>query len=621
MITVKQLFFFALCLGFFQGAHAAAAKTLAEKRAHYCQTLGVPENASLKLIKETYRKIALGNHPDKNKEKSENERREADAKFQAAAEAHAFLVDPENRELSEAEKKAKEEAEIKKSMFVKLIIIPFLDRCDRVQDLAKQIKAEEAARVEDLKAKVDEQQEVKTIDEMELEQIQKTLENQRDQFINDFLQACQEVLRDAPSRFTWRIENLRKKVRNQGHVEPEDEAELKNLRQQIEQVKRYDNFMARLDAARNCAWCAHDNRHNLHDLWMRVFSKNITDQDEQELRNLEAAVAQDKIDHEAADAFGASYQALVQQYNLLDRDSAAYYRLQNLFWKVRNQGRVTDDDRDVFNQEEAALFFQTCQNEMTPCGNSTEHYSALDELMTDVRRKNRVDNADKANLEKIRQQKNANFRQQCFNLHRESSANSNAAHREETARFTSKFEYNPQTPLTAEDQRNFTRLHTRVQADIQRTKNWERLHLFASFAAPIVFAFLHGYVNNKLARNAGALQQVPFYRAPLREWGTGYFALCWQLGLGVNLFNTLSSKYYRAHSVSKEKKILATLAYLASIGIFQNLGERIPANGKGWRGPINSGGSMLLNTVLANSSLCAASSGLLGYGLKTLLRM
>ncbi|HBB38146.1 MAG: DnaJ-class molecular chaperone CbpA [Candidatus Magasanikbacteria bacterium GW2011_GWD2_43_18] len=57
---------------------------------HY-DALGVPKDASIEEIKRAYRKVAMENHPDRNTDEN------AQARFQAAAEAYAILSDPEKR--------------------------------------------------------------------------------------------------------------------------------------------------------------------------------------------------------------------------------------------------------------------------------------------------------------------------------------------------------------------------------------------------------------------------------------------------------------------------------------------------------------------------------------------
>jgi len=64
---------------------------LSDKRDYY-DVLGVPREATLDQIKSAYRKIALKNHPDRNPDNPEAEKR-----FKEAAEAYAVLSDEERR--------------------------------------------------------------------------------------------------------------------------------------------------------------------------------------------------------------------------------------------------------------------------------------------------------------------------------------------------------------------------------------------------------------------------------------------------------------------------------------------------------------------------------------------
>ena len=57
----------------------------------YYEVLGVPRDADQKLIKDTFRQLALKYHPDRNKEPGAEER------FKEIAEAYAILSDPKKR--------------------------------------------------------------------------------------------------------------------------------------------------------------------------------------------------------------------------------------------------------------------------------------------------------------------------------------------------------------------------------------------------------------------------------------------------------------------------------------------------------------------------------------------
>ena len=68
---------------------------MAEKRDYY-EVLGVPRNASKDQIKDTYRKLAMQFHPDRNKSP------EAEEKFKEISEAYAVLSDDEKRQQYDA---------------------------------------------------------------------------------------------------------------------------------------------------------------------------------------------------------------------------------------------------------------------------------------------------------------------------------------------------------------------------------------------------------------------------------------------------------------------------------------------------------------------------------------
>ncbi|MDD7248178.1 MAG: molecular chaperone DnaJ [Prevotellaceae bacterium] len=63
----------------------------------YYEVLGVDKNASAADIKKAYRKIAIKFHPDRQGDKSDAEKKEAEEKFKEAAEAYAVLSDDQKR--------------------------------------------------------------------------------------------------------------------------------------------------------------------------------------------------------------------------------------------------------------------------------------------------------------------------------------------------------------------------------------------------------------------------------------------------------------------------------------------------------------------------------------------
>ena len=70
---------------------------MAEKRDYY-EVLGVSKTASEQEIKAAYKKMAIKYHPDRQGDKSEAEKKEAEAKFKEAAEAYDVLHDPQKRQ-------------------------------------------------------------------------------------------------------------------------------------------------------------------------------------------------------------------------------------------------------------------------------------------------------------------------------------------------------------------------------------------------------------------------------------------------------------------------------------------------------------------------------------------
>ena len=69
---------------------------MANKRDYY-EVLGVDKNASTDDIKKAYKKLALKYHPDRQHDKSDAEKKEAEEKFKEAAEAYSVLSDNDKR--------------------------------------------------------------------------------------------------------------------------------------------------------------------------------------------------------------------------------------------------------------------------------------------------------------------------------------------------------------------------------------------------------------------------------------------------------------------------------------------------------------------------------------------
>lgn len=64
----------------------------------YYEVLGVDKQASASDIKKAYRKIAIKYHPDRQGDKSDAEKKEAEEKFKEAAEAYSVLSDDQKRQ-------------------------------------------------------------------------------------------------------------------------------------------------------------------------------------------------------------------------------------------------------------------------------------------------------------------------------------------------------------------------------------------------------------------------------------------------------------------------------------------------------------------------------------------
>ncbi|RIB10265.1 DnaJ domain-containing protein [Gigaspora rosea] len=62
------------------------------KKSEFYKILGIKSTATLLEIKQAYRKFALVFHPDRNVNKSENKRLEAEKKFKEIQEAYDYLI-------------------------------------------------------------------------------------------------------------------------------------------------------------------------------------------------------------------------------------------------------------------------------------------------------------------------------------------------------------------------------------------------------------------------------------------------------------------------------------------------------------------------------------------------
>lgn len=71
---------------------------MADQKRDYYEVLGVSKNATEQEIKTAYKKMAIKYHPDRQGNKSEAEKKEAEAKFKEAAEAYDVLHDPQKRQ-------------------------------------------------------------------------------------------------------------------------------------------------------------------------------------------------------------------------------------------------------------------------------------------------------------------------------------------------------------------------------------------------------------------------------------------------------------------------------------------------------------------------------------------
>lgn len=69
---------------------------MANKRDYY-EVLGVEKNATADELKKAYRKLAIKYHPDRQHDKTDEEKKDAEEKFKEAAEAYDVLSNPDKR--------------------------------------------------------------------------------------------------------------------------------------------------------------------------------------------------------------------------------------------------------------------------------------------------------------------------------------------------------------------------------------------------------------------------------------------------------------------------------------------------------------------------------------------
>ncbi len=66
---------------------------------HDCyETLEIPQNSSKEEIKKAYKKLALKYHPDKQNDKSEEEKNISEEQFKKVAQAYDILMNPEKQQ-------------------------------------------------------------------------------------------------------------------------------------------------------------------------------------------------------------------------------------------------------------------------------------------------------------------------------------------------------------------------------------------------------------------------------------------------------------------------------------------------------------------------------------------
>lgn len=145
---------------------------------------------------------------------------------------------------------------------------------------------------------------------------------------------------------------------------------------------------------------------------------------------------------------------------------------------------------------------------------------------------------------------------------------------------------------------------------------------FLSFIAPLALAMGHGLLNNFLAHKTGNLEQGAFFEGPWHELPIGLSALAMHAFLGRNLYQKLHDRLY-GHSYQRHDVEAATFAvlYLLTSGALQNVGERLPMCGTGWRLLMFGRSQTLADAMFSNVSLFAGMQGLLLGGVMALCRI
>lgn len=437
----------------------------------------------------------------------------------------------------------------------------------------------------------------------------------KQQQIRDCIECC-TLLRNSPhcaNAYKDQLFRMIEHLQNVSEVPQENQKIVSQIRDDIQnnEKKYFDDFLGKIRTLskttnyRNSA--LRIRLDTLKELILKA--QSIDTKDKEMLASIEAEIKKNDI---LAD--------FVDQCNTL-RDEALHLPYFDIFLnlasKVEKQKCVTAEDQATLQREELRMFIALCHLQMQPWGNSTAHYAELQTLIQKVQAQQRINKADKQMLEKIKQQKKRIFVEQCKNLAQENEKYQGTLPDKEAISKLTEVEADNNYTLTERDQEDFTDLYAKVQKAKSRQNFRDKAALVSNIIAPLTLAFGLGLLNNWLAHQAGGdLKQVHFYKAPAREWLTASIALYLYNMLGRQLRGKLHNFGY---FIGKPfDGIFATLCFL-SIGLMQNLGERLPLCGTGWRSPINPDGSKLVNVLLANSSLFLGSLGGVAVGLGKVL--